>query len=147
MHCSELRSELVAIALRWQERFGVAPAITSAISELDAAILVCMPEDEYCSACGNRTAVTRGCDFEFKGIKYQIKANRPSGKPGSTVRIVAKPNNYEWDKLIWMHYDRGYTLQEAWEWNVDEYRKAFSNLVRVRPNDMRKGRQLFPAVK
>jgi len=36
---SELRSKLVTIALQWQERFGVAPAITSAISELDAAVL------------------------------------------------------------------------------------------------------------
>jgi hypothetical protein len=143
---AELRSELVEIALRWQDRFGVAPTITSAISELDAANLVCMPEDEYCSTCVKRTAVTRGCDFEFNRVRYQVKANRPSGKPGSPVTIVAKANNYDWDKLIWILYDRSYNVQEAWEWNVDEYLKAFGAMVRVRPRDMRKGRQLFSSV-
>jgi hypothetical protein len=143
---ADLRSRLVEIALQWQERFGVAPQITSAISELDAALqLVGVPEAEYCAECTQRTAVTKGCDFNFRGCRYQVKANRPSGKPGSRVRLVAKVHNYDWDKLIWMLYARDYSLQEAWEWNVGAYRKAFESVPRVRPEDMRGGRPLFPS--
>jgi len=40
INAAELRSRLVDIALQWQECFGVASAITSVISELDAARLV-----------------------------------------------------------------------------------------------------------
>ncbi len=139
----ELRSRLVEIALQWQARFGVAPQITSAISELDAALLlVGMSEEEYCVGCAPRTAVTQGCDFTFRGCRYQVKANRPSGKPGSPVRLVVKVKNYDWDKLIWMLYDREYKLQEAWEWNVDDYRKAFESRSRLGPKDMRRGHAL-----
>ena len=38
-----LRNKLVDIALDWQENFGVAPSITSALSEYDAAMLIGMP--------------------------------------------------------------------------------------------------------
>lgn len=34
-----LRSKLVAVSLNWQKTFGIAPAVTTAISEFDAAIL------------------------------------------------------------------------------------------------------------
>ena len=143
---TELRSRLVEVALQWQDRFGVAPAITSAVSELDAALLIGMSSDEYCSDCAERTAVTEGWDFKFGEFRYQVKANRPSGRTGSPVTLVAKAHNYDWDKLIWMLYDRNYRLQEAREWTVDEYRKAFESLPRVRPKDMRRGRSLFPAM-
>ncbi|MGC9969960.1 MAG: hypothetical protein ABSE56_05160 [Bryobacteraceae bacterium] len=141
---AELRSRLVEVALSWQERFGVAPAITSALSELDAALLVGMSEDEYCSDCNSRTAVTRGCDFTHRGCRYQVKANRPSGRPGSFVTLVGKANNYDWDKLIWILYDRGYTIQEAWEWHVGEYRRRFETVGRLSPTHMRLGRRLLP---
>jgi hypothetical protein len=144
INAAGLRSRLVEIALQWQDCFGVAPAITSIISELDAALLVGMTEDEYRSDCTQRTAVTHGWDFKFAGCRYQVKANRPSGKPGSPVTLVAKAHNYDWDKLIWMLYRRDYNLQEAWEWNVDDYRRTFESTPRVRPKDMRGGRQLFP---
>src|ERR1035441_5418500 len=76
---AQLRGRLVEIALRWQKRSGVAPAVTSALSELDAALLVGMSEDEYCSDCASRTAVTRGYDFTHRQHRYQVKTNRPSG--------------------------------------------------------------------
>src|ERR1022692_2423500 len=95
---AQLRGRLVEVSLRWQERFGVAPAVTSALSELDAALLVGMTEDEYCSDCVSRTAVTRGSDFTHRACRYQVKANRPSGRPGSFVTLVGRANNYEWDK-------------------------------------------------
>lgn len=110
-----LRSHLVETALSWQARFGVAPAITAALSELDAALLLGMSEDDYSLDCSHRTAVTKGHDFSYLGCRYQVKANRPSGRPGSPVTLVAKVNNYEWDRLIWILYDRCYVLQEAWE--------------------------------
>ena len=100
-----LRDKLVEIALQWQERFGVAPSITSAISEYDAAILVGMPESIYSEYMQDKTAVSKGADFVFNNIRYQVKANRPSGKRGSFVTMVPKVSNYEWDKLIWILYD------------------------------------------
>ncbi len=38
----KLRDQLVNIALKWQNKYGVAPAITSAIPEYDAAMAVGM---------------------------------------------------------------------------------------------------------
>lgn len=141
-HGSHLRSRLVEVALEWQRTFGVAPAITSAISELDGALLVGMTPSEYASDCQCRTAVTRGCDFTFRERRYQVKANRPSGKPGSFVTLVGKANNYEWDLLIWILYDKQYQICEAWEWTVESYRLAFGSLSRLSPVHMRQGRQL-----
>jgi hypothetical protein len=79
---AELRTQLVEASLEWEKYLGVAPSVTSAISELDASGLVGMKEDEYraSNAGTNRTAVTRGTDFIFNGVRYQVTANRPSGK-------------------------------------------------------------------
>ncbi len=139
---AQLRRRLVKIALQWQERFGVAPAITSALSELDAALLVGMSDEEYSSACVGRTAVMRGYDFTHNGCHYQVKANRPSGGPHSRVTLVGKAKNYNWDKLVWILYDQNYSLLEAWAWTVDEYRLRFESVKRLRPADMRQGRRL-----
>ena len=138
-----LRDELVKIALQWQERYGVAPSITSTISEYDAAMLVGMSENEYSDYMKDKTAVIKGSDFVFKNTRYQIKANRPSGKKGSFVTIVPKAANYEWDRLIWILYDKNYVIQEAWEWEVEEYKYAFDAIKRLSPDHYRKGRCLY----
>ena len=104
---NDLRHELVKLSLEWQKIYGVAPHITSVISEYDAAMLLGMPEEEYASYMQDKTAVSKGSDFEYNGKRYQIKANRPSGKPGSKVTIVAKASNYDWDYLIWVLYIKG----------------------------------------
>lgn len=109
----KLRDQLVDIALQWQAEFGVAPQITNAISEYDAAMLVGMSESEYSKYMQDKTAVNKGSDFVFNGTRYQVKANRPSGKHGSLVTMVPKASNYEWDKLIWILYDQNYVMQEA----------------------------------
>jgi hypothetical protein len=140
----ELRSRLVAVALEWQRRFGVAPRITDAISEIDAAMMIGTTPDEYSLDCENRTAVTRGFDFTHDCCRYQIKANRPSGRRGSPVTLVRKANNYDWDKLIWILYDQGYGIQEAWEWTVQEYRRRFESVSRLSPDHMRQGKRIFP---
>ena len=114
----KLRDKLADIALQWQASFGVAPSITSSISEYDAAMLVGMSEKEYSDYMRDKTAVAKGTDFVYRNIKYQVKANRPSGKKGSFVTKVPKASNYLWDKLIWILYDKNYMMQEAWEWNV-----------------------------
>ena len=141
-----LRDKLVDIALQWQVCFGVAPSITSSISEYDAAMLVGMSEKEYSDYMKDKTAVTKGTDFIYKNIKYQVKANRPSGKKGSFVTMVPKASNYEWDKLIWILYDKNYVMQEAWEWNVEDYKKEFGEKNRLSPKDYRKekGTRLYP---
>ena len=138
-----LRDELAKLALQWQERFGVAPSITSAISEYDAAKLVGMSEDEYSEYMKDKTAVSKGADFVFQNIRYQVKANRPSGKKGSFVTMVPKASNYEWDRLIWILYDKNYVIQEAWEWKVDDYKLAFDSLKRLSPSHYRNGKCLY----
>jgi hypothetical protein len=141
---SSLRSRLVSTALDWERRFGVAPSITSALSEYDAARIVGHTDDSFSLDCTGRTAVTRGCDFRHEGVRYQIKANRPSGGPGSFVTLVSKAKNYHWDRLIWMLYNSQYEIQEAWEWDAASYEAAFHQKSRLSPTDMRGGRMLYP---
>ena len=138
-----LREKLAEIALQWQANFGVAPSITSAISEYDAAMLVGMSEREYSDYMKDKTAVSKGADFVYRGIRYQVKANRPSGKPGSFVTMVPKASNYDWDRLIWILYDKNYVMQEAWEWQVNDYILAFNSIKRLSPNHYRKGKCLY----
>ena len=138
-----LRDQLVEIALEWQAKFGVAPQITTAISEYDVAMLVGMSESDYSDYMKDKTAVSKGADFIFNKIRYQVKANRPSGKPGSFVTKVPKATNYEWDKLIWVLYDKNYIMQEAWEWDVEDYKSTFNDKKRLSPDDYRKGKCLY----
>lgn len=136
----DLREALVAVSLEWERRYGVAPAITSALSEYDAARLVGHNDLSFAADCVGRTAVTRGSDFLHDCRRYQIKACRPSGKPGSKVTKVPKASNYDWDRLIWVLYDRHYRVLEAWQWEVDDYRAAFDAVTRLSPAMMRNGR-------
>jgi len=76
----------------------------------------------------------------FGGKRYQVKANRPSGKPGSFVTLVGKPKNFDWDFLVWLLYDRTFQLQEAWLWDVKTYRQCFEFKRRLSPDDMRGGK-------
>ena len=142
-----IRDNLVAVALEWQAKFGVAPAITSAISELDAAQLVGMSQADYSRFMQTQTAVQKGHDFVFNGIRYQIKANRPSGKPGSKVTLVPKAKNYEWDVLIWILYNKEYQIEEAWGWLVDSYKASFHEVKRLSPKHYREGEDLLNSCK
>lgn len=139
---SFLRSQLVGLALKWQEAYGVAPSVTSAISEYDAAMQVGMSESEYSTYMQDITAVQKGHDFIHKGVKYQIKAHRPSGKKGSTITNAGKAKNYEWDVLIWIRYNQFYEIEEAWSWDRESYIANFDSQNRVSPDDMRKGKRL-----
>ena len=144
----DLRHRLVQAALEWESHFGVAPSITSAVSELDAAMLIGMSEEDFRAGGLLRTAVTKDTDFIFGVVRYQVTANRPSGKKGSPVTLVSqkteKTRPFGWDRLIWILYDRFYVMQEAWEFTTAEYRESFGGLIRLSPLDMRKGRRLFP---
>ena len=61
----------------------------------------------------------------------------------SYVTMVPKAANYEWDRLIWILYDKNYVIQEAWEWGVEEYKDAFDAIKSLSPNHYRKGRCLY----
>ena len=130
-------------ALEWERRFGNAPAITSVLSELDAAMLVGCSANEYSSTMAGMTAVQRGYDFKFEGARYQVKGNRPSGKRGSTVTWVPKATNYEWDFLVWVLYNSSYEIEEAWLWDVTTYVAAFDSIKRLSPSHHRQGTRLF----
>lgn len=139
----ELRKKLVELALEWQKEFGVAPGILSSISEFDAAMLLGMKEIDYSNFMQTITAVNKGFDFKYNGLRYQIKANRPSGKPGSTVTNVRKARNYDFDILIWILYNTEFQMVEAWSWNVKDYVTAFDSKETLRPEDMQRGKLLF----
>ena len=144
MLAMSLRERLVAVTLEWEQTFGVAPGITSAVAELDVALLVGHSEGTYATACAGRTAVSPGWDVTCpNGVRYQVKANRPSGKPGSSVTLVARPKNFEWDRLVWVLYDPAFTLLEAWQWERDAFREAFVARTRLSPGDMRRGEPLL----
>lgn len=128
--------------MAWEAAFGVAPRVTSAIAELDAARLVGMSLRDYSKCMVGATAVGRGHDFINLGKRYQVKANRPSGRPGSTVTLVPKAKNYNWDYLIWIRYDRKYVIQEAWMWDAKTYRSAFDTALRLSPAHYRNGKRL-----
>ena len=140
------RDELVSIALNWEQKYGVMPSITSTISEYDAVRLIGVDEKEISSILNmpNKTAVTKGFDFKYNGIRYQVKANRPSGKRGSTVSKVANASNLEWDFLIWILYNTKFEIEEAWIWDVKQYSIRFPDRKqRIHPNDIREGVKLY----
>lgn len=91
----------------------------------------------------DKTAIQKGFDFVFHNIRYQVKANRPSGKTGSFVTMVPKATNYDWDKLIWILYDKNYVMQKVWEWDVVAYKSAFDSIKRLSPAHYRKGKCLY----
>ncbi len=140
---SKIRDDLVTLALEWQDKFGVAPAITSTLSEYDAAMLVGMTENEYSDFMQSQTAVQKGYDFIFNELRYQVKGNRPSGKPGSKVTMVPKPSNYNWDILVWVLYNKEYEIQEAWSWPIGAYKDAFHETKRLSPAHYRNGQNLL----
>ena len=140
----KLRADLVKIALAWEKAYGNAPSITCAISEYDAAVLVGCSETEYSASMKGITSVQKGYDFKFNNYRYQVKANRPSGKPGSFVTLVPKATNYEWDFLVWLLYSQSYELQEAWLWDASAYIEAFDNVKRLSPTHYRKGQNIMP---
>ena len=62
-----LRQRLVQTALEWEREFGVAPAITTALSEFDAAILVGHSPTSFGQEMQGATAVRKGVDFQWQG--------------------------------------------------------------------------------
>jgi len=141
-----LRDSLVEIALNWESKFIVMPQVTSAISEYDAARLLGCDEQTYSEIMKGQTAVTKGHDFIYKGIKYQIKGNRSSGKPGSKITKGPKANNYKWDYLIWICYDKKFNITEAWGFKVDLYKKLFEHKKRLSVDDMRMGTDMLKSI-
>ena len=107
-------------------------------------MLVGLSEDQYSESVRGQTAVQKGYDFLVKGTRYQVKANRPSGKPGSKVTIVGKPRNLDWDILIWLHYDPLFVLQECWSMDVEQFAQELWTLKRLSPDHYRRGRRLHP---
>lgn len=139
----QLRDSLAEIALDWERRFAVAPRITDAIAEFDAASIVGTSIRIGIGRTKEDTAVLKGYDFRKGNTRYQVKANRPSGKRGSKVTLVAKCTNFDWDKLIWILYNEQYKPVEAYEFGCEDYKKLFAAKKRLSPNDMRKGVKLF----
>ncbi len=64
---SKIRQHLVDVALEWEKKFGIAPDITTAISEYDAARCVGMSDKEYMASMIGRTAASEGFDFKYEG--------------------------------------------------------------------------------
>jgi hypothetical protein len=144
-----LRSQLVETALQWEHTFGNVPAITTAISEYDAATrFVGCSIEEYSQTMQGSTAVQIGYDFKFRNKRYQVKGTRFSGKPKSKVSRIPKPKRYkksgkfEWDILIWIHYDPQYQIQEAWQWDVSTFITDLELCKNLTPKLLRQGKRL-----
>lgn len=138
-----LRDQLVSIALEWQRTYGNAPAITGTLGEYDAAILVGCTEDEYRTQMRERSVVARDYDFVHQDLRYQVRANRPSGRRGSPVTLVAKPRRYEWDYFVWVHFHTDFRLREVWRWTVADFRAQLGDVPRLSPSHVRRGERLF----
>ncbi len=135
----KLRDLLANVSLEWEKRFGVALRVTCDIAEYDAARLVGASLRVGSGRNSSDTAVTNGVDFRKGSERYQVKSNRPSGKPGSKVTLVWKASNYNWDKLVWILYDRFYNIEEAWQFSSGNYKKLFNTKKRLSPRDMSLG--------
>jgi hypothetical protein len=139
-----LRDRLVSTALEWQHRYGNAPAVTGALGEYDAAMLVGCNEREYRTQMQTRSVVAPDYDFEHQGRRYQVKATRPSGRRGSEVTKVPRPGDHGWDFFLWLNYDERYDLKEAWRWRMSRFRSRLGHKTRLSPSDLRQGTQLYP---
>jgi len=141
-----IRDTLVQTVLKWEETFGFFPGqagITAAISEYDAARKLGLNEVDYQASIPDRTAVSRGYDFIFRNERIQVKANRPSRRPGSAVWNVGKKVKTDgWDILIYILYDEDYVIQKAYKFKSDEYQRMFSDKTSLRLEDMRQGTSL-----
>lgn len=143
---STIRDQLVQTVLEWEERFGFFPGqagVTAAVSEYDAAMMLGHNEAEYIASIRGRSSVGRGHDFWFSNKRIQVKANRPSGRPGSAVWNAGPKAKIDgWDVLIYILYDKHYVVQEAYRFDRDQYERMFANKESLRLEDMRKGRKL-----
>ena len=138
-----IRRDLVCAVLSWERVYGVAPqGVTGAIAEFDAAMLVGHSPQTYSLEMKGATAVRKGFDFCYEGKRYQVKGNRPSGKPGSFITRTGKPTNMEWDFFVWIRYDEKYVLLEAWSWDSSLYGQTLAHMNRLSPTDLRAGLRL-----
>ncbi len=139
-----LRNELVNVVLRWEGRYGCFPGqagVTAAVSEYDAAMLLGCSESEYADSLRERTDVSSGYDFlTADGQRIQVKAGRPSGKPGSAVwNAGSRVKSIAWDILIYVLYDQGYEMLGAWKFTPELYERLFAGESKLSIDDMRKG--------
>jgi hypothetical protein len=138
-----VRRSLVDAVLLWERTYGVAPqGVTGAIAEFDAAMLVGHTPQTYSEEMHGATAVRKGFDFCHSGERYQVKGNRPSGKPGSFITRAGKPTNLDWDTYVWIRYDEHYLVVEAWSWDNATYSQKLDHLARLSPSDIRSGVRL-----
>jgi hypothetical protein len=141
-----VRDQLGQTALEWEQHFGFFPGqagITAAISEYDAAMMLGHDEAGYIASIEGRSSVGRGHDFLFEGKRIQVKANRPSGRPGSAVwNAGPKVKTDGWDVLIYILYDKNYSVKEAYQFSADGYERMFSDKKALLLEDMRKGIRL-----
>ena len=69
----------------------------------------------------------------FNGVKVQVEANRPSGKPDSAVwNAGPKVNSTGWDMLIYVLYDKDYVIKECYPFDRDLYDRLLSGKKSLR---------------
>jgi hypothetical protein len=138
-----IRDRLVQTVLKWEKRFGFIPGqsgMTTAVSEYDAAMILGLNENEYSDSVKGRSSVGGGYDFKFNNKRIQVKANRPSGLPGSQVwNAGPKVKTDGWDIFIYILYDKYYIPQEAYQFDCKKYERMFANKKSLRLKDMREG--------
>ena len=58
-------------------------------------------------------------------------------------RKSEKRQGFEWDRLIWILYNREYVIQEAWQFDAEEYGRLFADKKRLSPKDLRQSVALY----
>ena len=141
-----LRTTLVALVPEWEKRYGVAPFITAAVSEYDAARLVGhTPETFFAGLRGSHGSYSRhGLLLQRSSVSDQsLSAQR---KTRFVHYLGAKSNELRMGSTGLASVCGEFQLLEAWEWYVADYQSSFDTIKRLSPAHMRTGRRLHARV-
>ena len=131
------REQLISQSLAWESAFGKSPSITGELGEIDAIFSLGFLTPETLRKRRSASAVKSKSDFEVNGLRYQVKANRPSGRPGSKVTKIGVPKPDGWDELLWVLYNKDYRVQEFWKIDHRTFWQALGGNKHLRPKIIR----------
>ncbi|MBF0125669.1 MAG: hypothetical protein HQM02_00510 [Magnetococcales bacterium] len=139
----QLRSDLIAVARKWQEQYRVSPANLSVIAGFDTAMLLGMSEEHYADFMQERSFVAgREVDLIFERKRYLVKACRQADRSGSSVKYAPKAQHLQWDILVFLMYDADYALMGAWRMSCEDYKRQCDPKERLTPEDYQQGERV-----
>lgn len=123
---NEITDRLIKCSIEFENQTGIVPAVSSALSEIDAMIGIGMSEKDIFGYKIKQKTRQKGHDFEYRGLKYQVKVDRESIKegfgPGKNKHNSLISPRGEWDVLIWIEYDCDYKIISAYKWTKKDFK-------------------------